>query len=80
MDIGLYRRFLEEYVQQAYDSSDGTPAGLAEGLRSIKPPGRFTRHKEERQAALREAIKAFEEHRHWPLEIIFSHLGVDIKR
>ncbi len=80
MDIGLYRRFLEEYVQQAYDNSDGTPSGLTEGLRSIKPPGRFSRNREERKAALREAIKAFEEHRHWPLEIILSHLGVEISR
>lgn len=80
MDIVLYHRYLEEYVQQACDSSDGTPGGIAEGLRSIKPPGRFTRNREERQAALREAIKAFEEHRHWPLNIIISHLGVDIDR
>ena len=53
MDIGLYRRFLEEYIQEAYDSSDGTPAGITEYLRSIKPPGRFTRNREERKSALR---------------------------
>ena len=80
MDIGLYRRFLEEYIQEAYDGSDGTPAGITEHLRSIKPPGRFTRSRGERQAALRESINAFEEHRHWPLEIILSHLGVEINR
>ena len=80
MDIGLYRRFLEEYIQEAYDGSDATPAGITEHLRSIKPPGRFTRSRGERQAALRESINAFEEHRHWPLEIILSHLGVEINR
>ncbi len=53
MDIGLYRRFLEEYIQEAYDGSDGTPAGITEHLRSIKPPGRFTRSRGERQATLR---------------------------
>ncbi|MGW8250788.1 MAG: hypothetical protein ACWGO1_09110 [Anaerolineales bacterium] len=80
MDIGLYRRLLEAYVQEAYDNSDGSPAGMAEYMRSINVSGRFVRHRVEKQAARKEALKAFEEHRHWPLEIIFSHLGVEIKR
>jgi hypothetical protein len=80
MDIGLYRRLLNEYVQAAYDNSDGSPAGMAEYLRSINVSGRFVRHRKEKQAARQEAIKAFEEHRHWPMEIILSHLGVEIKK
>ena len=80
MDIGVYHRLLEQYVQEAYDNSDGTPAGIAEHLRSVKPPGRLSRNRGEKQVALREAISAFEEHRHWPLDIIFSHLGVEIKK
>jgi hypothetical protein len=80
MDIGLYRRLLQEYVQEAYENSDGSPAGMADYLRSIIVSGRFVRNRVEKQAARQEALKAFEEHRHWPLEIIFSHLGVEIKR
>jgi hypothetical protein len=80
MNIGLYRRLLQEYVQEAYENSDGSPAGMADYLRSINVSGRFVRNRVEKQAARQEALKAFEEHRHWPLEIIFSHLGVEIKR
>jgi hypothetical protein len=40
----------------------------------------LVRDKEEKQRALQEAIKAFQGHRHWPLDIIFSHLGVEIKK
>ena len=78
MDIGAYRRILEEYVREAIKNSDGTASGIAEYLSSIKPPGRFTNHRLEKQTALREATKAFGEHRHWPVNIIISHLGVEI--
>mgnify|MGYP000256497497 FL=1 len=78
MDIGAYRRVLEEYVREALANSDGTASGIAEYLGSIKSPGRFTRYRLEKQTALREAIKAFGEHRHWPVKIIISHLGVEI--
>lgn len=78
MDISAYRKILQQYVQEAYQNSDGSPGGIADQLRQIKPPGRFTPHRHEKQVAQREALKAFEEHRHWPLEIILSHLGVEI--
>ncbi len=80
MDIGIYRQLLEQYVREAVQNSDGTRAGILEYLSSIKVSGPLVRNKVERQTALKEAIKAFEEHRHWPLEIIFSHLGVEIKK
>ena len=80
MDIGVYRQCLEQYVREAVQNSDGTHAGISEYLNSIKVSGVFVRHKVEKQTALREAILAFEQHRHWPLEIVFSHLGVDIKK
>jgi hypothetical protein len=80
MDIGAYRKYLQQYVQEAYQNSDGSPGGVIDQLRSIKPPGRFTASRHEKQVALSEALKAFEEHRHWPLEIILSHLGVEIEK
>ena len=80
MDIGAYRLFLEQFVQEAVDQSDGTHTGILEHLHTIKISGPFVRNKVEKQTALKEAIKAFEEHRHWPLEIVFSHLGVKIKK
>jgi hypothetical protein len=39
--------------------------------------GLLVLHKEEKQRALADARHAFDEHRHWPLEIILSHLGVE---
>jgi len=80
MDIGIYRQCLEQYVREALQNSDGTHAGITEYLNSIKVSGLFVRNKIEKRTALREAINAFEQHRHWPLEIVISHLGVDIKK
>jgi hypothetical protein len=80
MDIGVYRQLLDQYVREALENSDGTHAGIVEYLNSIKISGPFVRNKTEKQTALREAINAFAQHRHWPLEIVFSHLGVDVKK
>lgn len=78
VDIVLYRRYLNKYVQEAITNSDGTSAGIAEHLRSFEVKGFLTRHKTEKRRALEDAIKAFDEHRHWPLDIILSHLGVTL--
>jgi hypothetical protein len=80
MDIGVYRQCLEQYVREALERSDGTHAGITEYLNSIKVSGLFVRNKIEKQTALREAINAFEQHRHWPLQIVLSHLGVDVRK
>jgi len=77
MDIGLYRKYLQKYLKEAIEKSDGTKSGIAEYLSMIKVGGRFTRDKQEKETALRDVRNAFDEHRHWPLEIIISHLGVD---
>jgi hypothetical protein len=78
MDIGLYRKYLQQYVQEAIQSSNGTNASIYEELDSMKVTGLITRHKEEKQRALKDAKVAFDEHRHWPLKIVLSHLGVEI--
>jgi len=77
MDIGLYRHYLNKYIQEAFKNSDGTKAGVSEYLAEIKIGGVLTRHKEEKRRAVVDAKNAFNEHRHWPVEIILSHLGVD---
>ena len=77
MDIGLYRKYLQQYVQEAYENSDGTRSGISEYLSTIKVSGLLTRHKEEKKRALNDARNAFNDHRHWPLDIIVSHLGLD---
>jgi hypothetical protein len=79
MDIGLYRQYLQQYVQEAIDNSNRTSAGIAEYLHTKNVSGRLVSHKEEKQRALTDARKAFDDHRHWPLDIILSHLGVDVK-
>jgi hypothetical protein len=76
MDHTLYRRYLNEYVQQAMQASDGSVRGIAEELGAIHVDGLLVQHKEEKRRALADARRAFEEHRHWPLEIILSHLGL----
>ena len=77
MDLGLYRRYLQDFVTEALNNSDGTPAKVSEYLWSKQVGGFLTRHKVEKQKALNEARRAFDEYRHWPVEIILSHLGVE---
>jgi hypothetical protein len=79
MDLGVYRRSLEAYVEEALEHSDGTAANISAYLWSKKVGGWLTRHRAEKQKALEEARKAFDEHRHWPVEIILSHLGIERK-
>jgi len=76
MDHTLYQRYLKEYVQRAVQASDGSVHGIAEELGAIHVGGLLVMHKEEKRRALADARRAFDEHRHWPLEIILSHLGV----
>jgi hypothetical protein len=79
MDISLYRQYLDEYIQEAIDESDGSNRGIINHLRD-KQIGRFlVRHREIKRRALDDAIRAFEEHAHWPQDIILSHLGVNVK-
>ena len=80
MDIGLYRQYLQQYVQEAMDDSNGSISGIAEYLHAKNITGLVVLHKEEKKRALGDARKAFDEHRHWPLDIILSHLGVEVKR
>jgi len=79
MNIGLYRRYLDEYVQEAIDRSDGSKEGIINFLRNMQGPGFFSRHKIEKKQALLDARTAFEEHRHWPVDITLSHLGVKVR-
>ena len=78
MDIGLYRRYLQEFIQEAIANSDGSKSGIAEQLHAKHISGLLVVHKEEKKRALADAQRAFDEHRHWPLEIVLSHLGVDV--
>jgi hypothetical protein len=80
IDIALYRQYLEQYVQEAVEQSDGTNAGIAGYLWSVTVSGWFVRHKQEKIRALTDARRAFDEHRHWPLSVILSHLGVELEK
>ncbi len=77
MNVELYRRFLQDYVRSAIANSSGTNTGIYEYLASIRIGKYFVQHKEEKERALADARRAFEEHRHWPLQIVLSHLGID---
>lgn len=79
MDHAAYQSYLEKIVREAIAHSDGTNARISEYLWSLQVRGVFTPHKYEKQRALDEARRAFDEHRHWPQEIILSHLGVSLK-
>jgi hypothetical protein len=79
IDGKLYQRYLQEFIREALKNSDGTKAGVATYLMDMSGPGRFTPHRNEKAKALNDARQAFNEHRHWPMEIILSHLGFDLK-
>ena len=76
IDIQKYHHYLQVYVDLAFQHSDGTARGLRDYLESIQVKGLLVRDKVEKQRALSDAIQAFTEHRHWPMDIILSHLGV----
>lgn len=77
MNYKLYNQFMQAYLKEAIGNGHLKPAEIARYLDEIPLPGRFAHHKEERIRALREARQAFNDHRHWPLDIILSHLGID---
>ncbi len=77
MDHKIYQKYMLELLQEAITNSDGKPTGIGNYLAEIPLPGRFARNREEKLRALAELKQAFNEHRHWPLDIILSQLGVD---
>lgn len=79
MDIGAYRQALEKYVTEAMQNSDGTHKGISSYLWNIKL-SRFTFNRYEKQRALEDARHAFDDHRHWPIEVILSHLGIKTQK
>jgi hypothetical protein len=77
MNHEIYRRYLREYIQEAIDNSNGTNSEISNYLWE-KNLGRFTiSNKQEKQRALADARKAFDDHRHWPQKIILSHIGIE---
>ena len=80
IDGKLYRHYLQACIREALENSDGTKAGVITYLMDMTEPGRFTRHKAEKAKALLDARQAFSEHRHWPMEIILSHLGFETQK
>jgi CRISPR-associated protein Cas8b1/Cst1 subtype I-B len=78
MNVELYRRYLEQYVKEAISSTSGSNTSIYEYLSSIRIGKYFVAHKEEKQRALTDAKQAFEAHRHWPLQIVLSHLGIKL--
>ena len=79
MDLGVYWQYLEQLVKEAVENSDRSNDGISNYLWSKKKPGRLTRNRVEKTKALDEARRAFGEHRHWPLEVVLSHLGINSK-
>lgn len=76
MDIGAYRRSLERFVLDALKYSDGTHSGISNYLWGIKVSGWLVRYRTEKQRALEDARRAFDDHRNWPVEIVLAHLGI----
>ena len=75
MDIGAYRQALDKFITEAIQNSDGSHAGISASLWSIKL-SRLSLNRYEKQRALEDARHAFDDHRHWPVDVILSHLGV----
>lgn len=78
IDFHLYQQYLLEYLRLAICESDGSNRGIYERLSEIQVHGRFVRHRSEKQRALEDAQRAFDEHRHWPREIVLKQLGIDL--
>jgi hypothetical protein len=79
MDGAAYRSALNKYVKEAIQNGGSSNARVYEYLSTIKV-GRFlVKNKIEKERALADACKAFDEHRHWPQDIVLSQLGLDPK-
>lgn len=76
MNFLIYKRYLTQFVREAIQNSDGSNAGISGYLWAKRISGIFVQHRTEKERALHDARKAFDEHRHWPREIIISHLGI----
>ena len=79
MDRERYQQYLKQYVAEAIQKSDGSTRGIAEHLSMIQIKGPLVLHREEKRRALADARQAFDEHRHWPVEIVLKHLGVSLE-
>jgi hypothetical protein len=79
MDQKVYRQYLREYLRDALQKSDGSNAGMSNYLMQQIEPGRFTRYREEKIRALNDVQRTFSEHRHWPVDMVFSYLGIKIE-
>ncbi|HSO27630.1 MAG TPA: hypothetical protein VLS48_06140 [Anaerolineales bacterium] len=77
MDIGAYRRAMQDLIIGALQNTDGSSDQITEYLRSKRVSGLLVRNKNEKRRALEDARLAFEKNSHWPVEIIISHLGVE---
>jgi hypothetical protein len=80
MDHALYEKFRRQYLKQAIEATNRTPNEIYRALTEMPRPGRFSFNKEEKLRALHDLQQAFEDHRHWPLDIILSHLGIDLDK
>jgi len=78
MDLISYQQYLQQYVSDAVHKTDGSNRMISEYLSEIQIKGILVRHRVEKERALADARKAFDEHRHWPLEIVLSQLGVKL--
>jgi hypothetical protein len=76
LDIKLYNQYLQQYISEAIRNSNGSNRSISEHLETIQIGRWFVRHQNEKRLALADARAAFDRNRHWPLEIVLSHLGV----
>lgn len=76
MDGKRYQQYLEQFVREAIEQSDGSVQQITERLHERVVKGAFVAHRIEKERALADAQTAFAGHSHWPLEIILSHLGI----
>jgi hypothetical protein len=74
-----YDNYLVRFIKEAIANSDGSNYGISLYLSEIKIGRWFVPHKLEQKRALKDAQIAFDEHRHWPRNIILSHLGVTLE-
>jgi len=74
----LYRQYMVQYIREALANTDGSNSRVGEYLGGIIIKGWFVKNKIEKQRAVADARAAFDEHRHWPLDIILSQLGINV--
>ena len=77
MNHEIYRRYLQEYIQEAIENSNGSNAEISSYLWEKNLGRILISNKTEKQRALADARRAFDRSEQPAADKILSHIGIE---